>query len=243
MRNVASSHGIGEEGEEEEEEEEGRKRKQEWKMREVILLAVVEIDAHITDALSALELVNSGLCEGAVLLPAAEIGLVIPVCVPDLEVAPFLVVQAQDALPAVVADVETGKAGAEGLDGSVAESAEDLAVLLLAGVPVLVGAFDVDPDLAVRDVVRANVLVETGHLLSIVAALGAGEHVEVHVLHASVPRALRRLGAVGVHVVDRTIAAHNGEFVALLVDAVPSGLREQGGNINTKTCLNTNNSN
>ena len=67
-----------------------------------------------------------------------------------------------------------------------------------------------------------------------VAALGAGEHVQVDVLEPCVPGLLDAGGALGVHMPEALVAADDGKLVATVAEALPAGERVVVGNVHTK---------
>jgi len=207
------------------------------------LLAVVEIDVHLAHVLVVTPvLVHERSIEATIRLPVALSRLVVPVRIPELEISPLLVIGAKDIVPAHLADIKTSEAGAKDVNGGCAKNVEGLLVLLLVRVPVFVSSLDINPDLAVGDIVLTNVLVHASHLIGNITAVGSGVHVQIDVLHASSPSTLNRLRTVGVNRIRGTVASHNRKFVALVPDAFPRFRLPQMRNINANKSLHSNSS-
>jgi len=193
-------------------------------------LVGIEIDAHAAESRATVVLLHRTSLEAIERSEARKRWVVVPVSVPE-RARDGRSPGTEDALPAVLVGVDT-KGAVEKLLGGGSKLVVELTVGLLAH-PVL-RTLDVEPDHAELDVLGFHVVVELSDLLGRIAALGAREHVEVDVLHASRPGLLDRRGAVGINVAKGLVAADDGEVDAVvLVEAVPRGLRIVVGAVDT----------
>jgi len=174
-------------------------------------------------------LLDAGLGPATEVRPVAPGGRVIPIAPPEVEALPAIPV-AHKSGPLMLVGVDTTELGAKDALGGVGKIVHERTVLGSAAEPVL-GTLDIEPHLTVLDVL--GVIIESLDLMLGVTALGAREHVDIDVLHATRPGIADTLSAMLVRIASAAIATDDGKIVALIVKALPRAHTEELGNINT----------
>lgn len=146
--------------------------------------------------------------------------------------SPLVPVAAEDSVPLRGRRVDTPVSRAEDGIGGVAELLHEGLVVGIVASPVL-AALDIEPDHAEADVVVVEVVLEGLHLVGSVAALGAGEEVDIDIRHATGPGVGDALSAVVVNGTSAAEATGDTEDVPVVLEAAPGGGGEELGAINT----------
>jgi hypothetical protein len=109
---------------------------------------------------------------------------------------------------------------------------EEVCVGALAASPVHAWSFNIQPDLSVSDIVGLEVVEEGAHLPCGVSAREAREKVDIHVSHSSGPCVGDGGGAVRVDGAGRAVAPHDGEGIAIGLQAPESTRADQSRYVN-----------
>jgi len=199
--------------------------------REVGGLVVVLVEGHAAEAVVTDVLLDCRLGPATERRPAAEGWVGIPIAPPERKALPAVPL-AHEGVPLVLVGVDATELRAEDALGCIGKLVHELTVLAGAAEPVL-GALNVEPHLAVLDVL--SVVVERLDLRLGIAALGAGEHVDIDVLHTARPGIADALSAVVVGIAGAAEATDDGEFVSIVADTLPNAHAEQLRHINTSS--------
>ena len=164
---------------------------------------------------------------------------------PQRLVSKLVPVAAEDGVPLRGRGVDAPVRRPEERLGGVAELLEEHLVGAVVTEPVL-AALNIEPDLTEADVVVVEVVLEGLNLISCVATLGAGEKINVDILHATSPGVGNTLCAVAVNLAIAAVAARNAEDVAVVGKTPPGRSGEELGDIDTRgggNCANHGSSN
>ena len=191
-------------------------------------------------------LLDVGLSPPTKVLPVGlEVGDVVVTRPPQRLAGVLAPATAKDGVPLRGRGVDAPVRGAELAVCGVAELLHEHLVLALVAEPVL-AALNVNPDLTEADVVVVEVVLEGLNLISCVATLGAGEKINVDILHATSPGVGNTLCAVAVNLAIAAVAARNAEDVAVVGKTPPGRSGEELGDIDTRgggNCANHGSSN
>jgi len=180
-----------------------------------LIIVLVNDDAAsraITDVL-----LDGGLVPAAERREVIEGRRLIPVGPPERKAAPGTPVT-EDADPSVLVGVDATELVTKDLLGRVGKIVHEITVGIVVAHPVL-RTLDIEPHETVLDV--GSKVVKRLNLSSGVAALRAGEHVDVDVLKTGLPGVGDALRAVVIRVTSAAEATNDGKSVAAVAKALP----------------------
>jgi len=194
-------------------------------------LVEILINAH-----TAKRVITDVLLDGRILpaterSPATPARILIPIAPPETHAAPSIPIT-HKARPLIVVGVDTTKLAAKGILCSVSKIVHEITVAFSVSEPVF-RALNIKPHLTVLDV--ASKVVKRLYLTCSITTLRAREHVDINILHTTIPSIGNAGRAVGIRITSAAEATDDGKFITVVSKALPGTDTIKLGNINTNS--------